>query len=151
MYSSRVLTVYFGCSSCTMAPQWVVYVIVTSLQEVLSSKETEVMRGKKPFQGHTVKSGTFLVLFIICWVLSMCSRLFYISQEDRMPDPYGAYISRTIYGGRLYNLNSRDLGLGLALWLTTSPVRIKNLGFQKIVFCLFVLLLRDRVSMCRLW
>lgn len=61
----------------------------------------------------------------------MCSRPFYLSQEDRMPDPHGAYISRTIVMV-VEDYNSKGLGLGLALWLTTSlSMRIKNSSFSK--------------------
>lgn len=60
----------------------------------------------------------------------MCSRSFYLSQEDTMPDPHGAYFPRTIV--MVEDYNSKGLGLGLALWLTTSPsMRIKNSSFSK--------------------
>lgn len=73
-------------------------VIVTPLQEVfLPFEDMRNLRyeGKKPVQGHTIKSSSFTSLFysltLYC-VLSVYSRTLYICEEDRIPDPYGAYI-----------------------------------------------------------
>lgn len=73
-------------------------VIVTPLQEVfLPFEDLRKLRyeGKKTFQGHTIKSSSFTSLFYLLTVycvLSGCSGTLYISEEDRISDPYVAHI-----------------------------------------------------------
>lgn len=79
----------------------------------------------------------------------MCSRPLYMSEEDRILDPYRAYILELYFWWEAIEFEFKEMALGLVMWLTTRPsIRIKNFSF--LINCvLFVLLFRNKISVCR--